>query len=75
MPLHEAARCALFDDSCTVYETSPAAARAGCAAFHNPRSVMADVADLHLDLTQPGFYLRPDYFDVLADLRRHAPVY
>jgi cytochrome P450 len=36
---------------------------------------MADVADLHLDLTQPGFYLRPDYFDVLADLRRHAPVY
>jgi cytochrome P450 len=36
---------------------------------------MADVADLQLDLTQPGFYLRPDYFDVLADLRRRAPVY
>ena len=36
---------------------------------------MADVADLRLDLTQPGFYLRPDYFDVLADLREQAPVY
>jgi cytochrome P450 len=36
---------------------------------------MADVADLQLDLTQPGFYLRPDYFDVLADLRQQAPLY
>ena len=36
---------------------------------------MADVADLRLDLTRPGFYLRPDYFDVLADLREQAPVY
>jgi cytochrome P450 len=36
---------------------------------------MADLADLQLDLTQPGFYLRPDYFDVLADLRSKAPVY
>jgi cytochrome P450 len=36
---------------------------------------MADVADLSLDLTQPGFFLRPDYFDVLADLRDQAPVY
>lgn len=36
---------------------------------------MADVADLHLDLTQPGFFLRPDYFDVLADLRDQAPVH
>ena len=36
---------------------------------------MADVADLHLDLTQPGFFLRSDYFDVLADLRDQAPVY
>jgi cytochrome P450 len=36
---------------------------------------MADVADLQLDLTQPGLYLRPDYFDVLADLRQQAPVY
>jgi cytochrome P450 len=35
---------------------------------------MADVADLRLDLTKPGFYLRPDYFDVLADLRTNAPV-
>ena len=35
---------------------------------------MADVADLRLDLTEPGFYLRPDYFEVLADLRRQAPV-
>jgi cytochrome P450 len=36
---------------------------------------MADVADLRLDLTEPGFYLRPDYFDILADLRRQAPVF
>ncbi len=36
---------------------------------------MADVADLHLDLTQPGFYVRPDYFDVLADLRDQAPAF
>ena len=36
---------------------------------------MADVADLSLDLTQPGFFLRADYFDVLADLRDQAPVY
>src|SRR5665213_4594693 len=36
---------------------------------------MADVADLQLDLTRPGFYLRPDYFDVLAELRRSAPVH
>jgi cytochrome P450 len=36
---------------------------------------MADVADLRLDLARPGFYLRPDYFDVLADLREQAPVY
>ena len=35
---------------------------------------MADVADLRLDLTRPGFYLRPDYYDILADLRRQAPV-
>ena len=36
---------------------------------------MADVAELSLDLTQPGFFLRSDYFDVLADLRHQAPVY
>ncbi|MGA2837327.1 MAG: cytochrome P450 [Acidimicrobiales bacterium] len=36
---------------------------------------MADVADLRLDLTQPGFYLLPDYFDVLAELRERAPVH
>jgi cytochrome P450 len=27
-----------------------------------------------LSLTRPGFFLRPDYFEVLADLRRHRPV-
>ena len=35
---------------------------------------MADPADLQLDLTRPGFYLRSDYFDILADLRTQAPV-
>jgi cytochrome P450 len=36
---------------------------------------MADVADIELDLTQPGFYLRPDYFDFLASLRKGAPAF
>jgi len=36
---------------------------------------MAAAIDLQLDLTRPGFYLRPDYFDVLAELRRSAPVH
>jgi len=36
---------------------------------------MAEAIDLQLDLTRPGFYLRPDYFDVLAELRRSAPVH
>ena len=35
---------------------------------------MADVTNLHLDLTQPGFFLRRDYFGVLADMRQQAPV-
>jgi len=32
-------------------------------------------ADLEFDLTAPGFFLRPDYFEVLAGLRAHAPVH
>jgi cytochrome P450 len=36
---------------------------------------MADEADLQFDLTRPGFYLRPDYFDVLANLRDRSPVH
>lgn len=36
---------------------------------------MTDVADVELDLTRPGLFLRPDYFELLADLRRHAPVH
>jgi len=36
---------------------------------------LADLADLQLDLTRPGFYLRPDYFEVLATLRDQAPVF
>ncbi len=35
---------------------------------------MIAVPDLQLDLTKPGFYLRPDYFDVLSALRDRAPV-
>jgi cytochrome P450 len=35
----------------------------------------ADAADLAaIDITQPGFYLRDDYFDLLRRLRREAPV-
>jgi cytochrome P450 len=36
---------------------------------------MANVADLEVDLTKPGFYLRSDYFDVLASLRTHEPAF
>ncbi len=36
---------------------------------------MADIADLELDLTRPGFYLRPDYFEILATLRKRAPAF
>ena len=36
---------------------------------------MANVADLELDLTKPGFFLRPDYFDLLASLRKGAPAF
>jgi cytochrome P450 len=36
---------------------------------------MADLPHLSLDLTRPGFYLRPDYFEVLATLRARAPAY
>jgi cytochrome P450 len=33
------------------------------------------MADLHLDLTRPGFYLQPDYFEILAALRNEAPIH
>ena len=33
------------------------------------------MSDLPADPTVPGFYLRADYYDVLADLRRDAPVH
>ena len=33
------------------------------------------VTDLGFSLTAPGFFLRPDYFEVLADLRRRHPVH
>ena len=31
--------------------------------------------ELPADPTVPGYYLRPDYYELLADLRRDAPVY
>src|SRR6187431_2333519 len=34
-----------------------------------------DLADLEIDPWTPGFFLRPDYYDVLARLRCEAPVY
>ena len=36
---------------------------------------MVAVTELRLDLTEPGFYLRPDYYDVLAALRAEAPAF
>jgi cytochrome P450 len=35
----------------------------------------ASPADVELTLATPGFFLRPDYFEVLAGLREHAPVH
>ena len=35
----------------------------------------AALADLRLDPEQPGLFNRPDYFDLLARLRRDAPVH
>jgi len=34
-----------------------------------------DLADLEIDPGTPGFFLRPDYYQVLAALRAEAPVY
>ncbi len=36
---------------------------------------MADWAYPKLDLTRPGFFLQPDYFDILATLRDRSPVH
>lgn len=33
----------------------------------------AELIDLELDLTVPGLYLRPDYYELLARLRKEAP--
>jgi cytochrome P450 len=35
----------------------------------------SDVTDLSFSLTTPGFFLRPDYHEVLAGLRRRSPVH
>ncbi|WP_426573722.1 cytochrome P450 [Aquihabitans sp. McL0605] len=35
----------------------------------------AELDDLQLDLTRPGFYLRPDYFEILAALRAAGPAH
>jgi cytochrome P450 len=37
--------------------------------------IPTDVADLDIDPTTPGFFLRPDYYDVLARLRADAPIF
>lgn len=34
-----------------------------------------DLANLVLDLTEPGFFVRDDYFEILAALRAHGPAY
>lgn len=36
---------------------------------------MTDLADLAIDPSTPGFFLRPDYYEVLARLREEAPVF
>lgn len=34
-----------------------------------------ELDDLALDLTEPGLFIRDDYFDILAALRAHGPAY
>jgi cytochrome P450 len=36
---------------------------------------VTDATHPGITLTVPGFFLRPDYFEVLAGLRRHSPVH
>lgn len=36
---------------------------------------MQTLEELQIDPSRPGFFLRPDYFDVLARLRAEAPVF
>jgi len=36
---------------------------------------MTTLEQLHIDPTTPGFFLRPDYYDVLARLRAEAPIF
>lgn len=36
---------------------------------------IAELTDVELDLTTPGFFLREDYFDILAALRAHGPAH
>lgn len=36
---------------------------------------MTSLADLDIDPGVPGFFLRPDYYEVLARLRAEAPIY
>jgi cytochrome P450 len=37
--------------------------------------VTPDEHELDVRLTEPGFFLRPDYFDVLRSLRRRQPLH
>lgn len=34
-----------------------------------------DLADIELDLTEPGFFTRDDYFDILDAMRSHGPAW
>lgn len=36
---------------------------------------MTEIDSLHIDPSTPGFFLRPDYYDVLARLRAEAPIH
>jgi cytochrome P450 len=36
---------------------------------------VADLSDLDLDPARPGFFLRPDYYEVLARLRSESPLH
>lgn len=36
---------------------------------------MTTLEQLHIDPTTPGFFLRPDYYEVLARLRSEAPIH
>lgn len=53
----------------------PAAGQSAPQFVHVSSVTPIAAAELEIEITKPGFFLEPDYFEVLARLRRDAPVF